>query len=109
MSFKNFSDECWRDLPPIRKRIAGRASADKLLADAIREFEPEQADCNGYSQRLLDRVKARNETRDGEGFAILTFLLITIAAAVISWLVQRWLDNRFPKEQLESLRRELEA
>lgn len=109
MTFQELSDECWGDLPPIRKWLAGREASDRLLADAIREFEPEQADCAGYEERLLDRVKRRNEVRDGEGFAILTFLAITIAAAVISWLVQRWLDNRFPKEELDALRKELAA
>lgn len=110
MTFATLSDECWAELPPVRKWISGRPAADKLLADAVREFEPEQAACEGYSERLLGRVRRRNEIIDGrEGFAILTFLAVTIAAAVISWLIQRWLDNRFPKEQLEEWRRELAA
>lgn len=108
MTFAKLSDDCWHDLPPVRKWVAGRAAADKLLADAVREFEPDQAACEGYEERLLGRVRRRNEIIDGrEGFAILTFLAVTIAAAVISWLIQRWLDNRFPKEQLEEWKREL--
>lgn len=110
MTFSQLSDECWADLPTVRRWIAGRVAVDKLLADAVREFEPDQAACDGYQERLLGRVRRRNEIMDDrDGFAILTFLAITIAAAVISWLVQRWLDYRFPKEQLELWRQELSA
>lgn len=107
MTFKELSDECWRDLPTIRKWIAGRDVSDKLLADSVREFEPDQIELEGYEDRLLGRVRRRNQVRDGEGFAVLTFLLVTVAAAVISWLIQRWLDYKFPKEQLEAWRQEL--
>lgn len=107
MTFRELSDECWRDLPTIRKWIAGRDVSDKLLADAIREFEPDRVGSAGYDNWLLDRVTARNQVRDGEGFVLLTFLLVTVAAAVISWLIQRWLDYQFPREQLEEWRREL--
>lgn len=110
MTFRTLSDECWRDLPPVRKWLAGRAAADKLLADAVREFEPDRVGCDGYEERLLGRVRRRNEIIDGnEGFAVLAFLAITIAAAVISWLVQRWLDNHFPKEELETWLQELQS
>lgn len=110
MTFATLADECWADLPAVRRWIAGRAAVDKLLADAVREFEPDQAGCDGYQERLLGRVRRRNKIIDGgDGFAILTFLAITIAAAIISWLVQRWLDYRFPKEQLEQWKQELSA
>lgn len=108
MTFAQLSEECWHDLPPVRKWLAGRAAVDKLLADAVREFEPEQAAFVGYEERLLGRVKRRNQMIDGnEGFAILAFLAVTIAAAVISWLIQRWLDNHFPREQLDQWKQEL--
>lgn len=108
MTFSQLSDDCWHDLPPVRKWIAGRAAADKLLADAVQEFEPDRVAGEGYGERLLGRVRRRNEIIDGrEGFAILTFLAVTIAAAVISWLIQRWLDHRFPKEQLAQWQMEL--
>lgn len=110
MTFSQLADDCWADLPPVRKWMAGRAAADKLLADAVCEFEPDRVECEGYSERLLGRVKRRNKIIDGnEGFAILAFLAVTIAAAVISWLIQRWLDNHFPKEQLEEWKQELTA
>jgi len=108
MTFSTLSDECWHDLPTVRKWIAGRTAVNKLLADAVLEFEPDCVAMDGYSDRLLGRVKRRNTITDGEGFAILTFLAVTIAAAVISWLIQRWLDNRFPKAQLDAWRQELQ-
>lgn len=109
MTFAELSDECWADLPPIRKFVAGRATADKVLSDAVLEFDPDRVGSADYEADLLERVKRRNRVTNGEGFAILTFLLVTIAAAVISWLIQRWLDNRFPKEQLDAWKREMWA
>lgn len=109
MTFHELADECWYDMPPVRRFIAGRSTVDKMLADAVREFDPAKAAVAGYDAELLAGVKRRNSVRDGEGFAILTFLAVTIAAAVISWLIQRWLDNHFPKAQLEAWQRELAA
>lgn len=115
MTFKTLSDECWAGLPAVRKHIAGRAAVNKLLADAVLEFESDRlescltaAERAGYRERLLGRVKRRNAViEDKDGFAILAFLAVTIAAAVISWLIQRWLDNHFPKEQLDEWKQEL--
>lgn len=113
MTFQKLADDCWRELPTIRKWMAGRGAVTKLLSDAVLEFEPDRVEAcitpdefAGYESRLLDRVKRRS-LGDGEGFAILTFLAVTIAAAVISWLIQRWLDNRFPKSQLDDWRQEI--
>lgn len=107
MTFHELSVECWRDMPPVRRVVAGRPAVARLLADAVREFDPDLLPCEGYRDELLERVKRRNDVTEGDGFAILTFLLVTIAAAVISWLIQRWLDNHFPKEQLDAWREEL--
>lgn len=35
------------------------------------------------------------------GFAIITFVLITVIAAAISWAIERFLDWRFPKNGVE--------
>lgn len=94
-------------MPAIRKWLAGRDGVEKVLADAVREFEPDRVGSEGYADRLLGRVKRRNDA--GDGFVILTFVLATIAGAVISWLIQRWLDNRFPQTQLDAWRQELGA
>lgn len=109
MRFDELADDCWHDLPAVRKWIAGRDAVNKLLADAVLEFEPDYVGMDDYEGRLLGRVKRRNTVIDGEGFAILTFLAVTIAAAVISWLIQRWLDNRFPRTQLDAWRQELQS
>lgn len=109
MRFDELADDCWHDLPTVRKWLAGRDAVNKLLADAVLEFEPDYVGMDDYHGRLLGRVKRRNTVIDGEGFAILAFLAVTIAAAVISWLIQRWLDNHFPKEQLDAWRQELSS
>lgn len=107
MTFYDLADECWQDLSVVRRWIAGRSAVTRILADAVLEFEPDEAATSGYGERLLGRVRRRNDVGDGEGFAILAFLLVTIAAAVISWLIQRWLDNHFPKSDLEAWQEEL--
>lgn len=114
MTFSKLSDDCWAELPTLRKWIAGRDAVNKLLADAVLEFDADRLeaclthdDYAGYEERLLARVKRRNTVIDGEGFAIAIFLLSVVAAAVISWLIQRWLDNHFPKPQLDAWRKEI--
>lgn len=109
MKFHELADQCWHDMPRLRRVLAGRSTVTRLLADTVREFDPKKADAVGYDAELLEGVKRQNGADNRDGFAIMTFLLVTIAAAVISWLIQRWLDNRFPKEQLKEWRRELAA
>lgn len=117
MRFRRLSDECWRELPAIRKRLAGRAAVDRILADAVLEFDPDVASGGGYAESLLTAVKQRYMARgvarlpddgsDRDGFVVLTFVLATVAAAVISWLITRWLNNQFPKSQLHQWQQEL--
>lgn len=119
MTFRRLSDDCWRELPAIRKRLAGRAAVNRILADAVLEFDPGVAAGSGYADALLEAVRRRNtvggcrrcsgKCGDREGFVVLTFILATVAAAVISWLITRWLNNRFPQSDLQSLKQELSA
>lgn len=107
MTFRKLADDCWHDMPRLRRVLAGRSTVTRLLADAVREFDPDKVGNAGYDAELLEGVRRQNGTDNRDGFAIMTFLLVTIAAAVISWLIQRWLDNRFPKEQADAWRQEL--
>ena len=109
MTAESLFEECWRDLPFVRKHLAGRESTFSVFLDALREWDSQAlAACGTASQRdqyrdvLLSKVQTRNAER--YGFAILTILLIAVASAVISWLVQRWLDHRFPKAEFEAMR-----
>lgn len=108
MTFHKLADDCWHDMPRLRRLVAGRSTVTRLLADAVREFDADKAGDAGYEAELLEGVKRQNGS-DKDGFAIMTFLIVTIAAAVISWLIQRWLDNHFPKQQLTEWQQELAA
>lgn len=114
MTFAKLAEDCWHDMPTLRKWMAGKGAVTKLLADAVMEVDPDRLEAcltadeyAGYEERLLALVKKRNTVIDGEGFAIAIFLLSVVAAAVISWLIQRWLDNHFPKPQLDEWRKEI--
>jgi hypothetical protein len=117
MTFRRLSDDCWRELPAFRKHLYGRAAVNRILADAVLEFDPTVAAGAGYAETLLGAVKRRNTVKacrrcrgqcdDRDGFAVLTFVLATVAATVISWLIKRWLDNRFPQSDLQALKQEL--
>lgn len=54
-------------------------------------------------ESLRQRVKQAYVARlqdDGYGFAVITFLLITVLAAAISWGVQRLLDWLYPENRI---------
>lgn len=109
MTVDSLFDECWADLPFMRKHLAGREATYNVFIDALREWDtPALAACRThyeqelYGQALLSRVQERTGKR--YGFAILTIILIAVASAVISWLVSRWLDHLFPKDAFEAMR-----
>lgn len=104
MTLDELADECWAELPPVRRWMAGRGTVKKVLADSLVELDVAMLqrcatadEQSAYEDRLRAKVNRRNAIDpDKDGFVVLTFLLATVAAAVISWLIQRWLDNRFP-------------
>lgn len=112
MTLDELTEDCWRDLPAIRKHLAGRDAVKRVLADALVELDVAEldacrsnADLDGYERRLLNRVERRRMADDKDGFVILTFVLMAVAGAVISWLVQRWLDNHFDdRKEIEQLK-----
>ena len=116
MTFRQLSDACWADLPPVRRVVAGREACDTLLADAVRSWDSGEASAYAsrgagdvYASAMLDRVQMRRQERTGEdryGF-IWVFLLCAVASAIIQWLIKRWLDNHFKPEQVEAWQREL--
>lgn len=57
----------------------------------------EQPDCGRASLRQRVKAAYKLDLQDGGyGFAIITFLLITVLAAAISWAVERLLSWLYP-------------
>lgn len=109
MTAESLFEECWRELPFIRKKLAGRDATFNVFLDTLRQWDsPALAACvtdyqvERYEDVMLSRVQGAASER--YGFAILTILLIAVASAVISWLIHRWLDNTFPKAEFEAMR-----
>lgn len=109
MNADDLFSECWHDLPLIRKHIAGKENVRQAFMDTLREWDSSALgkcltdyQVEMYERGLLARVQRRSA--DKYGFVILTVILIAVISAVISWLVQRWLDRTFPKAEFEAMR-----
>lgn len=109
MTVDSLFEECWRELPFVRKHLAGKDATRNVFVDTLREWDSGALGAcrttyeqERYGDILLSRVQARSAKR--YGFVILTIILIAVASAVISWLVQRWLDHLFPKADFEAMR-----
>lgn len=67
---------------------------------AVRQWGRELDEQDGHGrQSLRERVKQAYKARlsdDGYGFAVITFLLVTVLAAAISWAVERLLTWLYP-------------
>lgn len=116
MTIDDLVNECWADLPPIRKRLAGRDAVRRILVDAVQEWSPEYlAACrdNGqpdvYAADLTKRLERRYMQQDEYGFVLMTILLTALISAVVQWLVKWWLDNHFNEMWITQLQRELSA
>lgn len=114
MTLDEFFEMCWRDLPPIRRHMAGRIAVKKLFSDALIEFDVEEIakcktpdDYQQYEGVLLGKIKQRAYGGDRYGFAIAVFILMAVASAVIQWIVLWWLNHITKRPEMEALRREL--
>jgi hypothetical protein len=78
--------------PSDRHRVA--------LELAVRQWGRELDEQDGHGRESLrQRVKQMYKARlgdDGYGFVVITFLLITVLAAAISWAVERLLTWLYP-------------
>lgn len=118
MTLSELNAAAWDALPPIRKRVAGRSVVNDLVALCVMHWEPEYlAACQDNDQRrvyeraLLEAVRRAYQPISGHepqeyGF-IWIFLLSAVASALIQWLVKKWLDNHFDRQQIVNLKREL--
>lgn len=118
MTFTDLQSECWAALPPVRKRLVGRQTVDEFVQLAVENWAGEYlAACQDNAQRdvythaLLNHIKRGHQLATGRepaeyGF-IWAFLLQAVAAAVIQWLVQWWLDRRANRALLTVWQHEL--
>lgn len=118
MTLADLQADAWHDLPPVRKRLAGRQLVGELVVEVVRNWScgyaaacHDDAHRQDYARRLLAQVRESHETRAGMtqpeyGF-IWIFLLTTVASAVIQWMIKRWLDNHVSAEQMDAWQSEL--
>lgn len=114
MTFDELFDECWASMPLVRKHLAGQDQVRQWLGDAVSEWDSNAVmTCQGdedmwaYEDALIERVQARNATRQEYGFVLLTILATAVLVAVVQWLVKKWLDNHFGQEQVAAWQQEI--
>lgn len=115
MTIDELVDQMWDDLPPLRKRLAGREAVRRVVVDAVQEWSADYlAACQDNAQRdvyVADLTKRLERRYAGQeyGFAIMSIILLAIVTAVVQWLVKWWLDRNFNRLQMAEWQRELAA
>lgn len=117
MTIDDLVAECWFDLPPVRKRLAGRDAVRRILVDAIQEWSAESltacsesGKADTYAADLTHRLERRySQPQEGYGFVFMSIILVAVISAVVQWLVKWWLDNHFNRELLQGWQREMAA
>jgi hypothetical protein len=114
MTFDDLTDQCWADLPPLRKRLVGRDTVRQMLEDAVAEWDNESLvtsqsddDLRAYESALVERVKTRRSGQE-YGFVLLSIIATAVLVAVIQWLVKWWLDRNFNRIMLAGWQREMQ-
>lgn len=118
MTLEDLKADAWENLPPIRKRLAGRATCDELVVEAVRNWSSDYiAACKDdthrrdYAKQLVNMIRVSHPPKSGiaqqeYGF-IWMFLLMAVASAVVQWLVTKWLERHFSREQFAAWQQEL--
>lgn len=116
MTIDDLVNDCWNDLPPIRKRIAGRDAVRRVVVDAIQEWSADylsacqdNAQRNVYVADLTKRLEQRYTGQQEYGFVLMSIILAAVISAVVQWLVTWWLDNHFNRECMAQWQREMAA
>lgn len=116
MTIDDLVAECWADLPPIRKRLAGRDAVRQIVVDAVQEWSgdylmacQDNAQRNVYVADLTKRLEQRCTMTQEYTFVLMTILLTALISAVVQWLVKWWLDNHFNREAMAQMQREMAA
>jgi hypothetical protein len=99
-------DAVWRRLAlqPLRRAALGRAQADAITDEAIRQLpDDEELDCAGEGTAFERLLRERTERRvldvysERCGFALTTFLLTWAVSAIVQALIVRWWRKRHEK------------
>jgi hypothetical protein len=118
MNLADLQAKCWADLPPIRKRLVGRATVNDLVQLSVANWSGDYLTaCRDNQQRdvyvhaLLTAVKREHQAMSGQepgeyGF-IWVFLLQAVAVAVVQWLVTWWLERLSHRALLTVMQHEL--
>lgn len=116
MTIDDLVAECWANLPPIRKRLAGRDAVRRIVVDAVQDWSSEYLmACQDNAQRdvyvadLTKRLERRYMGQQEYGFVLMTILLTALISAVVQWLVKWWLDNHFNRELMQGWQRGMAA
>lgn len=118
MTIQQLCDEAWSEMPPIRKRLVGRARVYDMVRLAVISWEPDYIDAcvdegqqdvfaNALTQELKRAYQPLSGYEPGEYGFVWMFLLYAAASALVQWLVKKWLDHRFSREQMAAWKREL--
>lgn len=105
MTLDDVATECWKSLPPIRKRLVGKATVRDFVQLAVANWEGEYlaacADNDArkvYVAAMLGHVKREHQFASGyseqEYGTVWVWILQAVASAVIQWLVAWWLERR---------------
>ena len=118
MTLADLQEQCWASLPPIRKRLVGRATVNDFVTLGVENWAGEYLSaCQDNEQRevyvhaLLNHLKRGHQVMSGKEFNeygfIWVFLLQAVASAVIQWLVAWWLENRANRVLMTVMQHEL--
>jgi len=105
MTLADLQEQCWHALPTVRKRIVGRQTVNDLVVLAVENWEGEYLNaCRDNRQRgvytasLLGHMKRLHQASspyESQEYGFLwAVLLQALAAAVIQYLVNWWLERR---------------
>lgn len=109
MTYEDFQSSAWRSLPPVKKRLAGRVRVNECVRLMILSASSDrldacqgQADLDDYSRELVEVVRygCQPDSKGGEYGFIWVFILQSVAAALVQYLIKWWLDRRLNREML---------
>jgi hypothetical protein len=118
MTLAELRDNVWASLPPIRKRIVGRETADDFVTLAVENWEGEYLNaCQDNQQRgvyvssLLGHIKRLHQAAspyEPQEYGFLwTLILQAIAVSVIQYLVKWWLERSANRVMLQGWKAEM--
>lgn len=118
MTVRDLCNEAWEEMPRLRRRLAGRAFVDDMVKLCVINWEGDYLDACAddvqrkvYASAMLQQTKRAYQPisgyEPGEYGFVWVFLLSAAASALIQWLIKRWLDRRFGREEVAAWKQEL--